>query len=146
MKTLRILLASVIAALTLSACSHEEYDKMPNEIATFVSKYWPDPNIESCTNPGGESWVIIIKNGPTLTFNSSCDWTSINGNGLPLPSIVMFDQLPPKLYDYLESGEFLSQTFSIVRTPRMYTVTLLTQTVTYDIATETIRQETTSPV
>ncbi len=145
MKTLRLLFIPIIVALSLSACDHEEYDKMPREIANFISQYWPDPNIESCTQPNDNTWVIIVKNGPTLTFNGSYDWTSINGNGLPLPQVLMFDRLPNTLYRYLESGEMLGQVFSIERTPKMYTVKLLTQTVTYDIGSDTVRQEDTPP-
>jgi len=145
MKTLRIALIAIIAAIACNACDHEEYDKMPQEIATFVSHYWPDPNIESCTQPNDSTWIIIVKNGPTLAFNGSYDWTAINGNGLPLPQVLMFDVLPATLHDYLESGEMLGQVFSIERTPRLYTVKLLTQTVTYDISTDTLRQETTPP-
>lgn len=145
MKTLRLLFLALIAALSLSGCDHEEYDKMPREIAAFISQYWPDPNIESCTQPNDDTWVIIVKNGPTLTFNGSYDWTSINGNGLPLPQVLLFDRLPGTLYRYLESGEMLGQVFSIERTPKLYTLRLLTQTVTYDIGSDTIKQEDTPP-
>lgn len=146
MKALKTFLLTFIFFLTLTACEHEEYDKMPQQIATFVSRYWPDPNIESCTQPNDDTWVIIVRNGPTLTFNGSYDWTSINGNGMPLPSVLMFDQLPDTLYKYLESGEMLGEVFSIERTARLYTVKLLTQTVTYDPSTDTVRQETTPAV
>lgn len=134
------LILFLIIGIFIAGCSHEEYDKTPGELTRFISRYWPDPNIESCTNPGGDKWVVIIKNGPTLTFDSKYEWTQINGNGMPLPDIVMYDQLPEPLYAYLVSGSFIGQVFSISRTPRLYTVKVLKFTITYDTEDGTIRQ------
>lgn len=57
---------------------------------------------------------------------------------MPLPQVLLFDQLPPALYKYLEETENLGNVFSLERNRSTYTVVLLDETLSYDIATQQI--------
>lgn len=139
-KTFLLLIISVLGAL--AGCqSSDNFGELPESVSNFITQYWPDPDISSVTRPGADSLVVTIKNGPTLTFNADNEWTEINGNGLPLPQVVLFDRLPSVLYQYIEAGSYTNQVFSIARTPRVYTAQLLDALLTYDIATATVRQD-----
>lgn len=137
----KLLLTIILpAVLVLCAChSNHYYDELPRPIAEFLSSYWADPDIESYSQPSADRYIVIIKNGPSLIFNGDYLWTEIDGNGLPLPQIVLYDQLPTDLYDYIESGSQLNQVFSLSRDPREYRVSLLDSNLVYDIQTRTVR-------
>lgn len=133
MKKLIIGIIIVLTAL-FTACSDEQYDSMPRSIQSFITQYWPNTAVESCDyNKTSDSWTIILKNGPTVSFDSAMSWTSVNGNGMPLPSDLLYDRLPPKLYDYLQSGSYTGQVFQISRDNLKYTVELLNSEIYYDI-------------
>ena len=140
MKTKICTLLLLFAALLAACQGSDNYKELPSPIARFVSQYWPNPDVTSFTQPDASIYEVIIKNGPTLRFNADYEWTSINGNGLPLLENLLFSCLPDKLYAYLSSGSMLNECFAIVRTPRTYTLTMLNTTVTYDIGSGTIRQ------
>ena len=136
-----LLIAFIIPLLVASCGSDEAYKKMPQEVNRFITQYWPDPWVESCEETASGGWVVILHNGPTISFDAAEQWTSINGNGLPLGGTLLYDQLPEVLYDYLESGTYLGQVFTMSRNTREYKVELLNIRLTYDISTETVRQE-----
>jgi len=130
-----------ITLMALFGChSNHFYDDLPRPIAQFLSQYWADPDIENYTQPTPQKYVVIIKNGPSLVFNENYEWTDIDGNGLPLPQILLFDQLPEKLYDYIESGSQLNQVFSIRHDARYYYIKLLNTHLTYDIHVQSVRE------
>lgn len=136
-----ICIITLFSAVALSCChSDHDYDELPRPIAEFLSDYWADPDIESYTQPTAQKYVVIIKNGPSLIFDEDYKWTDIDGNGLPLHEILLFDQLPEKLYDYIESGSQLNQVFTISRDARDYYVKLLDSNLTYDIQTQTVHE------
>ncbi len=136
-----ILLFIAVVALIVSSCHNDsEYDLLPPGAADFITQYWPDPYIESVTKPSKDETQVVVKNGPTITFGIDNEWTEIDGNGMPLPQVLLFDRLPSPLYDYLESGEYLNQVFEIERDPRRYEVEILNGDITYDIATHRIRE------
>ena len=148
MKTLRTILFILLLAPVMTACGNSDvYDTVPDDMIRFITRYFPDPNIEYChqaDEPDG-NWTVIIKNGPTFLFDNDGDWISVDGNGMPLPSIIAYDQFPPELYDYIESGEYLNQIFSFSRTPLQYNVLLLKSQLTYDIASKTVEQHSVTP-
>lgn len=130
------LLLFVSAALVcfFISCSDSEYDSMPNSIQNFISQYWPNTNVESCAySKTDATWTVILKNGPTVTFDNAMSWQSVDGNGMPLPQTLLYDRLPPRLYDYLESGEYLDQVFKMSRDNIRFSVELLNSSLTYDI-------------
>ncbi len=129
----RIIYILPLLLLTLMAACHsnENYDQLPDPIVTFITEYWPDPNIAAYVKPTADTYVVTIKNGPTLTFNGNYEWTEVNGNGLPLPQVFLYDRLPDKLYSYLDATEALDQVFDVKRTALQYDLKLLDSELTY---------------
>ena len=131
-----VLMAAFTAAL--ASCSNSElWDKLPDKASTFINQYYPMSQLQAVTETDG-SYHVRLDNGPGITFTSDGSWTAVNGYGLPLPQVMLFDQLPPRLYDYLQESENLNSVFSMERSSTKYVVELLTNTVTYDVATNTL--------
>lgn len=127
-------------ALLISCQGTDTYSELPRPIAQFVSQYWPNPEVSNFSHPDESTYEVYVKNGPTLKFNSDYEWISINGNGVSLPEVLLYDCLPGRLYSYLASLSLLADCFSIERSPQLYTLTMLNFNVTYDITSGTIRQ------
>lgn len=134
-----ILMMAVTPLLALmSSCKdNEPWDQLPDPITQFINQYFPNSGIEGFSD-SPTTYHIRISDGPGLTFDKDCQWEAINGYGMPLPQVLLFDQLPPALYKYLEETEDLNQVFSIERNARTYTVVLLDSTLYYDIHTQQI--------
>lgn len=135
--TVAVLVAAAVGSV-LSGCHHAElWEELPPDISSFISQYFPNSELNSYTHTG-TTYHVRIDDGPGLTFDADYKWTDINGYGMPLPQVLLFDQLPPKIYDYLQETEQLNAVFALSRDSARYTLTLLDQTLTYDIATATI--------
>lgn len=141
MKKTFLLLFVAVAMIVASCHNDSEYDLLPPGAANFISQYWPDPYIDSVTKTSNGNTQVVVKNGPTITFGRNDEWVEIDGNGLPLPSVLLFDLLPPTLYDYIESGEYLNQIFEIERDARKYEIDILNGDITYDIVTGQISED-----
>lgn len=131
---------TIICLLTLvtTGCSNSElYDDMPREIQNFVAQYYPNSTLASfsSTNAG---YIVVIKNGPTMMFDTDCQWTKVDGDGSTLPSNFLYNCLPTTLYEYLQETENATEVFGVTRTSKEYVVNLLKDTLTYDIETEKI--------
>lgn len=125
----------VFVAMVLCSCSHSDlYDGMPRKIQTFISQYYPNSQLESFTTTD-TSYNVVVKDGPSIVFDANCNWTYINGNGGQLPQVLMFNDLPPRLYSYLEETEDTKNVYEMTRTSKEYTLVLLGYTLHYDIAT-----------
>lgn len=129
-----------IVSVLCSCTDNEAYDDVPEPIITFITQYWPNPVIESYSQPSANKYEVDIKNGPSLEFDGEYSWTEVNGLGMPLPQIFLYDQLPQKLYDYLQAGEYLNQVFEVERNSTTYSLDLQTIDLYYDISSGTIRQ------
>lgn len=130
-----------LALLCTQACDRDDdFEALPRSISTFVCRYWPNPNIDSYTHPAADRYVVIVRDGPALTFGPApaYDWTEIDGCGLPLPQVLLYDQLPEPLYRYISATEALDAVFCLTRTPRLYTIRLLDSVLTYDPATHAV--------
>lgn len=122
-------------ALILFSCSHSDlYDGMPRQIQSFISQYFPNSQLSNFTDTD-TSYNVIIKDGPSISFDTNYNWIFINGNGSQLPQVLMFNDLPPKLYSYLEETEDTKNVYEASRNSKEYTLTLLDYTLHYDIAT-----------
>lgn len=135
-----VILMSVVAALLLSvtACKNSElWDDLPGPITHFINQYYPFSQLNSVTH-NATTYHVRITDGPGLTFSATGDnpWEAIEGYGLPLPQVLLFDQLPPKMYMYLQETEQLNSVFGIARDEATYTATLLENTLKYTISTE----------
>lgn len=139
---LRIMAMAITAALlcTLpSACDHSDlWNEVPGEISNFLNEYFPNSELVSVTH-NSAGYHIRIDNGPGLAFDTEYKWVDINGYGMPLPQVLLFDQLPPRLYDYLQETQQLNAVFSMSRDGTQYTLTLLSSTLTFDTATGELR-------
>lgn len=139
-KILRIILLSFIALVStaFSACKDSEpWDDLPEKISNFVTQYFPNTGIDSFSE-SSTTYHVRMSDGPGITFDKDCQWEAINGYGMPLPQVLLFDQLPPALYKYLEETENLGNVFSLERDATTYTVVLLDSTLSYDIQTQIV--------
>lgn len=137
-----ILLACLVLPLTsvLSGCSDSDselWGEMPKKIVDFVTQYFPNTQVDSYAE-SSSTYHVRLKDGPGMTFDKNMDWIAVNGYGMPLPQVLLFDQLPPALYNYLDETDNLDAVFSIERSKTTYTVVLLDSTLTYNIDTEEI--------
>ncbi len=142
-----LILSAVMSVFLLFAATSchgdDDWDAMPQDIADFVSQYFPGSGIGSYSH-NGDTYHVRIDNGPGITFDSDYAWVSVDGYGMPLPQVLLFDQLPPKLYAYLQDSQQLDSVFSMERDSRRYTLSLLNSTLIYDIATGAINGTTPS--
>lgn len=142
LQTLRVMsmvfLASAMSPM-LTACDNDDnpWDNIPQNIAEFIEQYYPNFALESATD-NDSGYHIRLKNGPGMTFNADGSWTDINGYGMPIVQVFLFDQLPPKLYNYLQETQQLNAVFSITRDNDYYTLDLLESSLRFDIANDTI--------
>jgi hypothetical protein len=72
-----------------------------------------------------------VKNGATITFNSSYQWLSINGNGQPLPNTFIENELEPKIIQYLMALELTDQVYAAQNDPREVILSLLNYKIRY---------------
>ncbi len=136
--SLRLLLAVLMCSAlvwTAGGCSHRDlWDDVPGPVAEFLNQYFPYSELQSVTE-SGSNYHIRIDDGPGLTFDYTYSWIAIDGYGMPLPQVLLFDQLPPRLYDYLQETEQLNCVFSMERNKEYYILTLLDSSLKYTIAT-----------
>ena len=130
--------ASMIMLLVLCAlpsCNHSElWDDLPAKITSFINQYYPNSELQSVSNSCGR-YHVRIDDGPGMTFDQDEQWLAVDGYGMPLPQVLLFDQLPPVVYSYLQETDQLNSVFSISRDHGKYTVTLLDSNLYYDTAT-----------
>lgn len=131
----------IVYALLAASCSNGDvWNDVPAKIATFINQYYPNSQLASCDKTGSD-WHVRIKDGPGLTFDATYRWKVIAGYGETLPQVLLFDQLPPALYDYLEECEVLNGVYSLERDAAQYTVGLSNTSVTYEISTGTVHSD-----
>lgn len=135
---LRIIAIIIVPFVSLSSCKENQpWDELPSEISKFITQYFPNSAIENFSETTS-TYHVRISDGPGLTFDKDFSWEDINGYGMPLPQVLLFDQLPPALYKYLEETSNLDGVFSLERDTRTYTVVLLESTLIYTIETQEI--------
>ena len=135
----QLTLAAAILCMAATACSNNDnlYDSLPKEIGDFVSQYFSGYGIENYSH-SGSTYHVRLKNGPGLTFGADQRWEAINGYGMPLPQVLVYNELPPALFSYLQETENTENVFAMERDGFTYTTVLLDQTLYYDIATDVI--------
>lgn len=131
-------LAAIFAVMGITSCSEDNvYSSLPDPISKFVAQYYPGAGVSDFTNKNGV-YTVEVSNGPTITFNKDYSWTSLDANGNTVPDEFLYDQLPPALYEYLQSTQATHSVYSVSRDTRQYVVRLLDSSLTYDIATAQI--------
>lgn len=127
------LLMVLLTLLAIGSCGDDAWSELPGSVFEFVERYYPSTDVESYhqdKNTGVQT--VKIKNGATLTFNSENNWININGNGVTLPGMLLYDQLPGPLYSYLKEIEEVGGVFAAKRTSEEYILNLLDSEVTYN--------------
>lgn len=138
MRTLLRNIFITLAVLVCAGCHHADlWDDMPREIASFINQYYPNSELQAFESTAG-AYYVRIDDGPGMTFDKECSWISLDGYGMPLPQQFLFDRLPSPLYRYLEETENLDAVFYCSRDALTYEVKLTTNTITYNIETETL--------
>lgn len=128
-------LAMLLALCALPSCSHSDlWDELPAKITSFINQYYPNSELQSVSDSGGK-YHVRINNGPGMTFDQDQEWLAVDGYGMPLPQVLLFDQLPPIVYNYLQETGQLNSVFSISRDHGHYTIALLDSNLYYDVDT-----------
>ena len=127
----------VLAITGFSSCSSSPWDDMPSAVSMFIDKYFNEGKVaEAIDIPSG--FMVTIKNGAQITFNSENEWTDINGRGETLPQMLITDQLPAKVVDYLTSMELLGGVYRLQRSWHYLLIDLSDCYFTYDDHTDSI--------
>ena len=131
---LAMLMSLALAWFAAGCHDNDVWNDVPEQISEFINHYFPYSELSSCTKTDS-GYHIRIDDGPGLSFDHTYAWTSIDGYGMPLPQVLLFDQLPPALYDYIQETENLNGVFSMERDSTAYVLTLLDTSVRYIIET-----------
>lgn len=127
-----IVLLAVAALVGTASCSHADlWDSIPQKVENFINQYFPNSELQSVGNTTAGT-TVRIDDGPGLTFDADGNWTDINGYGMPLPSVLLYDQLPGPFYNYLQETQNLGSVFQLARKDKIYKARLLNTTVTYN--------------
>lgn len=134
-RSILLLAAAVVLLLSSSSCHKNDlWDEMPGAITSFIVEYYPGDDVAAYAMLPDGGYHVRLKDGPGMTFDKDYAWQSIDGYGMPLPEVLLFDQLPPGLYAYLQETEQLDAVFSISRSDGHYTLALLDSTLNYPFA------------
>lgn len=131
-------LALFAVIILMGACNDNAWDDVASPMQQFISKYFPFGEVKSCVEQPNGNQVVTIDNGATIVFDSEYVWISVDGNGVVLPSMFIYDEFPSALYQYLKETEQTEQVYSVSRTTSVYTVKLLNSTINYDVTTEEV--------
>ena len=133
----------VLLSGVLASCSEDGVDlsDLPEQVSSFVSKYYPGVEVDRWVNSSGKS-TVYLRNSATIVFGNTADksWISIDGNGGTLPQMLVCDQTPTALYRYIEENNAVNGVYSMTRDSKEYKVVLLNSRVTYDIASGKVSQ------
>lgn len=129
-----ILAPLLVAILIIGACSNSVWDELPSAISSFISEYFPGMGVSSYSEDE-DSYRVQVRNGASLIFDKEYHWTEVEGNGVPLPEVFMYDQLPPALYNYLQGIEQQAGVYGVKRDKDYYKLTMHDTVITYDIST-----------
>lgn len=137
MKKISSLLTLIIlgAIILLGACSSDASEELPSAVSQFTTQYFPGLGVKTYNELSDGGCVVELSGGPTLRFDSDYKWVDINGNGSKLPQVLMYDQLPPDLYDYLQATEQQADVYVVKRDRYFYKLTMLDTVLTYNIST-----------
>lgn len=112
---------AIIGLLLLMACSSSLWDEVPQPITKFIAEYWPGATVSSY-NERSDNYYVTVKNGASIVFDANYQWTKINGNGVEIPSILIFNEMP-KVYQYLEAREQTTGLMAAENRPRVVILT-----------------------
>lgn len=130
-----LMLVMIGVLVVLGACSSDASEELPSAVSRFATQYFPGLGVKSYQQLKDGGCIVQLSGGPTLTFDSEDRWLEIDGNGSTLPQVLMYDQLPPSLYEYLQGTEQQSEVYEVKRDRYYYKLTMFDTVITYDIST-----------
>lgn len=123
------------AAVMAWSCNSDAWDEMPDRAQRFVSQYFPGVEASATSVGSDGQYTVTLRNSATIVFTELGVWLSVDGNGTPLPSTLLFNELPSVFYRYLEEMEVTADgVYTLRRDDTHYFAGLLETTVGYDIA------------
>lgn len=128
-----LLIPLVIGIIILGGCSNNLWDEVPTPITSFIEQYYPGSGVSGVVQTADGGYKVTINNGATLVFDSEYSWISVDGNGVRLPEVLVYNQLPPALYNYLQGIEQQDMVFKMSRDSKFYKLTMEDTVITYDI-------------
>ncbi len=133
-------------AAVVTGCSDDTlWNDLPETVSNFITRYFPGQGIESENWNNDETvYTVKLKDSDLITFDKSLSWISVNGRGSTIPQMFLFDELPPALYEYIQSMEAVNGVYRVERTNSTITLELLNSTVIYDIKNGAISEPATS--
>ena len=127
------LIALMALVLMMGACNEDDYNELPDSVARFVSEYYPFTEVSGYTMSEG-NYVVDMKNGATLVFDSSLAWIDVNGNGSAIPETFIYNCLPETLYRYIQEMGLVQSVYRVTRNSEYITVYTIDTYFRYDIA------------
>lgn len=127
-----------VLSLTMGSCNDTVYDELPSSVQSFISQYFPFGEVGSYTETDSGDFTVAMKNGATITFGKEYTWVDINGNGLPLSDMILYDLLPSALYSYLLETEHTADVFRLTRSATGIKVELHDTFFIYEMKSEKI--------
>lgn len=119
----------------LQGCSDDtELDRQPSAVQNLIEQYYPGVGVSSASWQG-QVYNVKLRSGVIIGFDTSYDWVSVNGYGSYVPSVFLFDKLPPAFYEYLQGIEAVNKVYAVSRDKEEYTVELQDNSVIYNIET-----------
>ncbi|MCM1022192.1 MAG: hypothetical protein NC343_07980 [Muribaculum sp.] len=128
-KDKKVLSAVAMIVVLLMACSDSLWDDLPSPISKFITTYYPNTAISQYSDENNQ-YRVVVKNGPTMTFDSQFHWTMVDGNGVALPSIFAYNEMPG-VYEFLQARDETNNVFKAVNNARTYVVTLSDRIIEY---------------
>ena len=131
------LIALMALVLMMGACNEDDYNELPDSVARFVSEYYPFTEVSGYTMSEG-NYVVDMKNGATLVFDSSLAWIDVNGTGSAIPETFIYNCLPETLYRYIQEMGLVQSVYRVTRNSEYITVYTIDTYFRYDIASQQI--------
>ena len=136
-----LIIIPAIAAVANGCSDNTLWNDLPEAASEFITRYFPGQGIESESwNNDGTVYTVKLKDSDLITFGKTMSWISVNGRGSTLPQMFLFDELPPALYEYIQSMEAVKGVYRVERNDRTITAELLNSTVIYNIKDGTISE------
>jgi hypothetical protein len=133
------ILSLIVVAVTFASCNDDDeqvVNPLPHKIQKFISAYFPGQAVASYDIQDG-CYTVNLYNSASIEFDTAMAWVKVDGHGGTLPQLLLYDQLPTKLYEYLELNNTLDEVFSMSRASNVYTLDVLDGLITYDATADT---------
>lgn len=130
-----IFLSLMAILLSLAACESDKWDDLPQPIANFVSQYYPGAGVKSYNHEENYQYRVEVSTGAVIIFDSEMQWISVDGRGVVLPEVMIYDQTPPELFSFLQATGQQEEVYAMKRDKKFYKLTMHDTVLTYNIQT-----------